>query len=132
MAKHMANSNDKTSESKKDRDKTRFTTKMVIASVSATTIFTIACFCLAVYNIDHLANVQMPAELTTLFFAFWTVDIVSLGTTATTSLTPGFGQTFSVTGISVNSTGHTTAAGSHTVTIPGTRDRNTLVFINAD
>ena len=42
------------------------------------------------------------------------------GTTATTSLTPGFGQTFSVPGISVNSTGHTTAAGSHTVTIPGT------------
>lgn len=78
MAKHMANSNDKTSESKKDRDKTRFTTKMVIASVSATTIFTIACFWLAVYNIDHLANVQIPAELTTLFFAFWTVEIVSL------------------------------------------------------
>lgn len=78
MAKHMANSNDKTSESKKDRDKTRFTTKMVIASVSATTIFTIACFWLAVYNIDHLANVQIPTELTTLFFAFWTVEIVSL------------------------------------------------------
>ena len=78
MAKHMANSNDNNSKIKKDRDKTRFTTKMVIASVSATTIFTIACFWLAVYNIDHLANVQIPAELTTLFFAFWTVEIVSL------------------------------------------------------
>lgn len=74
----MANSNDNNSKIKKDRDKTRFTTKMVIASVSATTIFTIACFWLAVYNIDHLANVQIPAELTTLFFAFWTVEIVSL------------------------------------------------------
>ena len=40
------------------------------------------------------------------------------GTTASNALTPGFGQTFSVPGISVNATGHTTAAGSHTVTIP--------------
>lgn len=40
------------------------------------------------------------------------------GTTATTTLTPGFGGTFSVPGVSVNATGHTTAAGSHNVTMP--------------
>lgn len=42
------------------------------------------------------------------------------GTVATTALTPSFGSTFSVPGITVNATGHVTAAGSHTVKIPAT------------
>lgn len=40
------------------------------------------------------------------------------GTTSTTALTPKFGDTVSVPGVSVNATGHITAAGSHTVKIP--------------
>lgn len=40
------------------------------------------------------------------------------GTVATTALTPSFGSTFSVPGITANATGHVTAAGSHTVKIP--------------
>ena len=40
------------------------------------------------------------------------------GDTATTALTPAFGDTVNVPGISVNTTGHVTGAGSHTVKIP--------------
>lgn len=58
----------------------RFTTKIVVSAVVATTIFTIACFWLAVYNIDHATDVSLPPELTTLFFAFWTAEIVMLTT----------------------------------------------------
>ena len=40
------------------------------------------------------------------------------GTTATTALTPAFGETFSVPGFTVNASGHVTAAGAHTIKIP--------------
>lgn len=40
------------------------------------------------------------------------------GDTATTALTPAFGDNINVPGISVNTTGHVTGAGSHTVKIP--------------
>ena len=42
------------------------------------------------------------------------------GTTATTALNPSFGDTFSVPGFKVNTTGHITSAGAHTVKIPST------------
>ena len=42
------------------------------------------------------------------------------GTTSTTALTPSFGSTFTVPGFAVNSTGHVTSAGQHTVRIPST------------
>lgn len=76
MAKHMTENKSEKEDTKKKN--TRFTTKIVIAAVTATTIFTIACFWLAVYNIDHYSNVQIPSELTALFFGFWTVELVSL------------------------------------------------------
>lgn len=60
--------------------KIRFTTKIVVCAVLATTLFTIGCFWLAVYNIDHMADVKLPTELTALFFSFWTVEIVMLTT----------------------------------------------------
>lgn len=56
----------------------RFSTKIVVSAVVATTLFTIGCFWLAIYNIDHFSNVSLPAELTALFFAFWTIEIVML------------------------------------------------------
>lgn len=62
------------------KEKSRFTTKIVVCAVLATTLFTIGCFWLAVYNIDHMSNVSLPTELTALFFAFWTVEIVMLAT----------------------------------------------------
>lgn len=40
------------------------------------------------------------------------------GTTATTGLTPDFGDSFSVPGFTVNATGHITAAGSHDIQLP--------------
>lgn len=46
------------------------------------------------------------------------VTATTYGTTATTAVEPSFGVTFSVPGFSVNSTGHITAAGAHTVKIP--------------
>lgn len=42
------------------------------------------------------------------------------GTTATTAINPSFGDTFSVPGFKVNTTGHITSAGAHTVKIPST------------
>ena len=68
------------SEPKQKKDSTRFTTKIVVSAVVATSLFTVGCFWLAIYNIDHLSNVSLPAELTALFFAFWTVEIVMLAT----------------------------------------------------
>ena len=65
---------------KKKKKEIRFTTKIVVSAVIATTIFTVACFWLAVYNIDHAADVSLPPELTALFFAFWTAEIVMLTT----------------------------------------------------
>lgn len=64
----------------KKKERIRFTTKIVVSAVTATSLFTIGCFWLAVYNIDHMSNVSIPAELTALFFAFWTVEIVMLTT----------------------------------------------------
>lgn len=56
----------------------RFSTKIVIASVIMTTLYTIACFALAVYNIDHMTDISVPPELTALYFGFWTAEIVML------------------------------------------------------
>ena len=55
------------------------------------------------------------------------VTATTYGTTATTALEPSFGLTFSVPGFSVNSTGHITTAGAHTVKIP-----NAVATSNAD
>lgn len=64
----------------KKRERIRFTTKIVVSAVLATSLYTIGCFWLAVYNIDNHTAVNLPAELTALFFAFWTVEIVMLTT----------------------------------------------------
>lgn len=56
----------------------RFSSKIVIASVLAVTSYTAVMVILAVYNIQSHANVWPPAELTALWFGFWTVELVSL------------------------------------------------------
>ena len=58
----------------------RFSTKIVIASVLATTAYVVAMFWVVLLNIEADTNVSIPDTLTTLFFAFWTVELVSLST----------------------------------------------------
>ena len=62
------------------KERIRFTTKIVISAVFMTTLYTVACFGLAVYNIQNHTSVNVPGELTALFFAFWTVELVMLTT----------------------------------------------------
>lgn len=47
-----------------------------------------------------------------------TADIY--GTTSYTALTPGFGESFSVTGFRIDTAGHVTSAGYHNVKMPDT------------
>lgn len=67
-------------EEKPKKERVRFTTKIVVSAVLMTTIYTAACFWLAMYNIDHMTDVSIPVELTTLYFAFWTIELVMLTT----------------------------------------------------
>lgn len=56
----------------------RFSSKVVIASVAAVVLYTVAIFCLEWANVENLTNVQVPNELTVSWYAFWTVEIVML------------------------------------------------------
>lgn len=58
--------------------KVSFSTKVVVASAIANVAFTIAVFVLAVFNILNKTNVMIPTELIVAWFAFWTVELVSL------------------------------------------------------
>ena len=64
----------------KKRKEIRFSTKIVVASVCATTLYVVAMFWLALLNIENHTSVFVSDTLTTLFFAFWTVELVSLST----------------------------------------------------
>ena len=56
----------------------RFASKVVVASVTAVVLFTLGMFAIVIYNIDHMTNVQVPTELVVSWYAFWTVELVSL------------------------------------------------------
>lgn len=60
------------------RKKVSFSSKIVIASVAAILSYTVVMVLLAVYNIQNKTNTWPPAELTALWFAFWTVELVNL------------------------------------------------------
>lgn len=60
------------------RRRVRFSTKMVVASTTAVTAYTAAMVCLVLVNIANGSDVWPPPELTGLWFAFWTVEIVML------------------------------------------------------
>ena len=62
------------------RKRMRFSTKIVIASVLATTLYVLGVFWVVFTNIKNHTSVNVPDTLTTLFFAFWTVELVSLST----------------------------------------------------
>ena len=58
----------------------RFSTKMVIASVTAVLAYTAALFLLALLNIAYQTDVWPPDSLTGCWYGFWTVELVSLAT----------------------------------------------------
>ena len=60
--------------------KTRFSNKLVVVSATAIFLYTAMMFVLAVYNIQNKTNTWPPAELTALWYGFWTVELVSLTT----------------------------------------------------
>lgn len=55
-----------------------FATKIVVASVTAVVVYTIAMFMLAWGNVEHLTNIYIPSELTVSWYTFWTVELVAL------------------------------------------------------
>lgn len=60
------------------RKRVAFSTKIVIASVSAVILYTVVMVWLVLVNIANESDVWPPAELTALWFAFWTVELVML------------------------------------------------------
>ena len=62
------------------RRRVRFSTKMVVASTSAVTAYTAVMVWLVLVNVANGSDVWPPPELTGLWFAFWTVEIVMLAT----------------------------------------------------
>lgn len=56
----------------------RFSSKIVIASVCAVVGYTVAMFMLEYENIAHGTNIQLPADMTVSWYAFWTVELVCL------------------------------------------------------
>jgi hypothetical protein len=56
----------------------QFSSKIVIAAVTAVVIYTTVMVWLVLVNISSKSNVWPPAELTALWFAFWTVELVML------------------------------------------------------
>ena len=57
-----------------------FSSKLVLVSATAIFIYTAVMIFLAIYNIQNKTNTWPPSELTALWFAFWTVELVSLAT----------------------------------------------------
>lgn len=60
------------------RRRIRFSTKMVVTSATAVVLYTLAMLWLALVNVANGSDVWPPPELTALWFAFWTVELVSL------------------------------------------------------
>lgn len=60
------------------RRRVRFSTKMVVASTVAVVAYTAVMVWLVLLNIANGSDVWPPPELTALWFAFWTVELVSL------------------------------------------------------
>ncbi len=56
----------------------KFSSKIVVASVTAVVLYTLAILALEWANLEHLTNIQVPSEVTVSWYAFWTVELVSL------------------------------------------------------
>lgn len=66
--------------------KLRFSSKLVIASVTAIISYTAVMFWLAFTNIQNGMDVWPPVELTISWYTFWTVELVSLATIKVTKV----------------------------------------------
>lgn len=64
--------------SKDKKSRVRFSSKIVIASVSAVLFYTIFIFFLELLNIKYGTNIQVPVDLTAAWYTFWTVELVCL------------------------------------------------------
>lgn len=64
----------------------RFSSKLVIASATAIISYTLIMFWLAFTNIQNGMDVWPPVELTVSWYAFWTVELVSLATIKVTKV----------------------------------------------
>lgn len=56
----------------------QFSSKIVIAAVTAVVTYTTLMVWLALVNIANESDIWPPAELTALWFAFWTIELVML------------------------------------------------------
>lgn len=68
------------------KSKVRFSSKIVVASVSAVLFYTIFIFCLELLNIKYGTNIQVPVDLTAAWYAFWTVELVCLASIRKTKI----------------------------------------------
>ena len=64
----------------------RFSSKIVIASVSAVLFYTIFIFFLELLNIKNGTNIQVPVDLTAAWYTFWTVELVCLASIRKTKI----------------------------------------------
>ena len=64
----------------------RFSSKIVVASVSAVLFYTIFIFFLELLNVKYGTNIQIPSELTAAWYAFWTVELVCLASIRKTKI----------------------------------------------
>ena len=66
--------------------KLRFSSKIVLASVTAVVVYTVAVFMLEWANLEHLTNIQIPSEMTVSWYSFWTVELVMLASIRKTKI----------------------------------------------
>ena len=68
------------------KPKIRFSSKIVIASVSAVLFYTIFIFFLELLNVKYGTNIQVPVDLTAAWYTFWTVELVCLASIRKTKI----------------------------------------------
>lgn len=68
------------------RPRFRFSSKIVVASVSAVIFYTCFIFFLELLNVKYGTNIQIPSELTAAWYAFWTVELVCLASIRKTKI----------------------------------------------
>lgn len=72
--------------SNQNKPKLRFSSKIVVASVSAVLFYTCFIFFLELLNIKYGTNIQVPVDLTAAWYAFWTVELVCLASIRKTKI----------------------------------------------
>lgn len=68
------------------RPRFRFSSKIVVASVSAVIFYTCFIFFLELLNVKYGTNIQVPVDLTAAWYAFWTVELVCLASIRKTKI----------------------------------------------